>query len=544
MPVVKIFLDRFARMVGSKRHRIIDRLPYLGLDIESVDDESIRVEYNPNRPDFSTDYGIARALRGLMRLETGLPTYSVRDGRINVFVNRNLAKVRPYIACAVARYLQLDDESIRQIISMQEDLHNGLGRRRAKVSIGLHNLDGVVPPVHYEGKPSTFSFVPLGESRVMTVAEVLKRTETGRAYGRILSGAKLYPILRDSLGTVLSFPPIINGTATKVDTRTRSLFIDVTSTDETAGEDTLAVLVSTLAEAGASLESVRIKYSGKATVTPDLTSRTMRMDEDLVNAITGLNISRSQVKACLRRCRIDLAGASVVIPRYRVDILHPVDIAEEVAIGYGLDKVTPLYPASYQPGSYDRSLVFLNWVSETMARSGFIETLNYELIDEASLYTNFGRGNRGKIEVENPRSLEHCVLRDSILPSLMTVLSRNIKEEYPQMIFEVGTVYLRSGSRIFEESHLGAAIAHTSTTYSEAKMHLSALIREQAGGGITTRSSTHWAFADGRCAEVILNGTRMGHVGEVKPSVVASFGLGVPVSAFEVDLGKLSQRNA
>ncbi len=530
-------------MVGSKRQRIIDRLPYLGLDIESVDDESIRVEYNPNRPDFSTDYGIARALRGLMKLETGLPTYHVKDGRINVIVNRNLAKVRPYIACAVARDLQLDDESIRQIISMQEDLHNGLGRKRAKVSIGLHNLDAVKPPVHYDGKPPTFSFVPLGESRAMTVAEILKRTETGREYGHILAGAKLYPILRDSVGTVLSFPPIINGTATKVDTRTSSLFIDVTSTDETAGKDTLAVLASTLAEAGASLESVRIKYSGKATVTPDLAPRKMRMDKGLVNAMTGLKISRSQVKVCLRRCRLDLAGTSVMIPRYRVDILHPVDIAEEVAIGYGLDKVTPLYPASNEPGTYDRSLIFLNAVSETMARSGFIETVSYELVDETSLYTNFRRGNRGRIEVENPRSLEHCVLRDSILPSLMAVLSRNIKEEYPQKLFEVGTVYLRSGGRILEESHLGAVIAHASISYSEAKTHLSALAREQAGGQMTTKSSTHWAFADGRCAEVNLDGTRVGHVGEVKPSVVASFGLGVAVAAFEVDLGKLSRRN-
>ncbi len=530
-------------MVGSQRGRIVDRLPYLGLDIESVEEDSIRVEYNPNRPDFSTDYGIARALRGLMGIETGLPIYNLRDGTLDVFVNRNLAKIRPYIACAVARNLQLDDESIRQLISMQEDLHNGLGRKRRKVSIGLHNLNAIEPPVHYEGKPASFSFVPLGESRAMTIAEVLAKTETGRAYGQVLSGARLYPILRDSTGTVLSFPPIINGTATKVDTSTKDLFIDVTSTGEIAGQDALAVIVSALRDAGASLESVRIKYSGRVRRTPELKSRSMRLDEDLVNSVTGLDLSRSQIKACLRRCRLDLAGATVLIPPYRLDILHPVDIGEEVAIGYGLDKVTPLYPASYEPGRFDKHLITLNKISESMARSGFTETVNYELVDEASLYKNFGRDAESKVEVENPRSLEHHVLRDSILPSLMAVLARNIKEEYPQRVFEVGAVYMKDERRFFEQSHLGAAIAHSSASYSESKMYLSAIIREQGGDEITTRPATHWAFVDGRCAEVVLNGTIVGYVGEIKPSVIASFGLGVPVTAFEIDLAEFISKN-
>ena len=65
MPVLKIFFDRFARMTGLPRERILDRLPYLGLDIESVENDFVRIEFNPNRADFSSDYGVARALRGL-----------------------------------------------------------------------------------------------------------------------------------------------------------------------------------------------------------------------------------------------------------------------------------------------------------------------------------------------------------------------------------------------------------------------------------------------------------------------------------------------
>lgn len=157
-------------MMGVSRGRILDRLPYLGLDIEGVDQDSVRVEYNPNRPDFSTDVGIARALRGLLGSQTGLPRYHVSPGGITVHANKNPPRVRPFIACAVARELSLDDETIRQLISMQEDLHNGLGRKRAKVSIGLHNLEVLSPPIHYEGAKPDFSFSPLGETRQMKMS--------------------------------------------------------------------------------------------------------------------------------------------------------------------------------------------------------------------------------------------------------------------------------------------------------------------------------------------------------------------------------------
>jgi phenylalanyl-tRNA synthetase beta chain len=538
---VKIYLDRLAKIVGTEKSRVIDRLPYAGLDIEGIDEESIRIEYNPNRPDFSTDYGIARALKGLLEIETGLPRYNISKSNIKVFVNKNLSKVRPFIACAVASNLYLDDETIRQLISMQEDLHNGLGRKRRKLAIGLHNLDAITPPIYYEGRELSFTFTPLGAIRPMTLREILTETETGREYGRILSNSDLYPILRDSKGTVLSFPPIINGEATKIDTSTKNLFIDITSIDENAGLDALAIITTTLSDAGAKLGWVRINYSKKSIITPDLSPTTINLDQSLIRKITGLELSRTQIKNCLRRSRFDLTRNRVTVPRYRIDILHPIDITEEVLIGYGMDKIDPLYPASYEPGGFHRNNIALDRVGQIMTQSGFIETINYELMDEKSLYLNFEREENAKIEVENPRSLEHNLLRDSLIPSLMIVLARNIKEEYPQNIFEIGKVYKKVDSQIKEGSHLAALMAHSSATYSEAKMHLSALIRSYSGIEIVTRVSRHWPFVDGRCAEIIFDEKHIGYLGEIKPSVIDSFRLEVPVSGFELDL--LALRN-
>ncbi len=540
MPVLKIYTRRLSRMTGLSREKLLDRLPFLGLDIEGTDAESVRVEYNPNRADFSTDYGIARALRGLVGLEVGLPTYQVSPGAIVVEADANLARIRPWISCAAVRNLRMDEETVRQLISMQEDLHNGIGRKRKRAAIGLHNLDAIRPPLRYRGVDESFRFVPLETPGEMTVGQVLRETETGVAYGRILKGAAHYPMLLDSKELVLSFPPIINGAATKVDTKTRNLFVDVTSTDERIGGEALAIVCSALADAGGSIESVRIDYRDSARITPDMSPMRMKFDPEVANRLTGLDLRLPQMKECLARSRIGLdATGDALIPRYRIDILHPVDLAEEVAIGFGLDRIEPIYPPSEEPGALSGTVSALDRVAESIAMAGFIEAMNFDLTEEATLYGKFSRPPDSRIEVENPRTLEHYLLRDSILPSLMAILARNVKATYPQRTYEVGRVFIREGSRIAEEPRLGAVVAHSSASFSEAKTYLDALVREHLGAALETKVARHWAFADGRCAEVLVNGRRIGYLGEVKPSAVAAFGLDVPVAGFEIDLSSL-----
>jgi phenylalanyl-tRNA synthetase beta chain len=536
LPVVALETGRFSELVGADREKILDRLPYIGLDIESVEIDRIRVEYSPNRPDFGTDYGIAKALRGLLGLELGLKRYEVYPSKIAVSVDPKLSSVRPFIACAIADGLDFDDEDIRQLISLQEDLHNGLGRRRKMVAIGMHDISSLVPPMQYRAADPSFRFLPLGETSLMRLDQILAETETGKTFGRILAGYKHFPILNDSKGTVLSFPPIVNGSATKVTSDTKSMFIDVTSMEMPAGDDVLAIITTTLADMGGKIGSVKVNYQEGARDTPDLSPSRVALDARLINQVTGLELSGKQIVDCLRKSRLDVSGRSVLIPRYRIDILHPVDIAEEVALGYGIDAIEAEYPPSKEPGSLNRINVGLDRVSESVAMAGFIETMNFDLVDVASLYTKFSRSPDSRIEVENPRTVEHSVLRDSILPSLMAALSRNVQATYPQRIYEVGRVFLRDGSKVVERPRLSALAAHSSSSFSEAKMYLEALALTQLGESIQTRPAGHWAFAEGRSAEVLVKKQGIGYMGEVRPTALAAFGLDVPVAGYEIDL--------
>jgi len=542
LPVVRVDTRRFSKMVGADRKKILDRLPYIGLDIEGVDRNSVRVEYSPNRPDFGTDFGIARALKGLLGTEVGLPRFPTVPSGVHVSVDRRLESVRPFIACAVVTELDLDDESIRQVISLQEDLHNGLGRRRRVVAIGLHDMDAVEPPFSYRAVDSSFEFVPLGGRNPVSVGSILSDTDEGKVYGSALGGSRYYPVITDSKDVVLSFPPIINGDATRVTTKTRNMFIDVTSTDRKAGDDVLAVVTTTLAEAGGRLRTVSIRYPGRPRVTPDLSPVELPIDNRLVKSVLGLNLSATEISRYLARSRLGVKGAKALGPRYRVDLLHPVDIAEEVALGYGFDRVEPVYPPSMQAGSFNPFEDYLDSASTVMAGSGMIEMMTFELTDERSLYTLFERSSAGKIVVLNPKSIEHSVLRDALIPSLMASLSGNVKSDYPQRIFEIGRVYAMAGGKVSESWHLGCLIAHSQASFTEAKMHLESFCRVISGTEAATMADQHWAYIEGRCARVDVRGASLGHVGEVKPEAVDAFGLGVPVSGFEIDLSALHER--
>ena len=220
-----------------------------------------------------------------------------------------------------------------------------------------------------------------------------------------------------------------------------------------------------------------------------------------------------------------------------MDILHQVDLAEELAIGYGLDKITPAYPPSKEAGQFDPSVTFLESLCVTMTEAGFNETMNYDLVDDSTLYGRFGRSAEPKLEVENPRSVEHYLLRDSLIPSLMAVLGRNTKNEYPQKVFEGGRVFSRHGGQGIRETFSIAALsADSSSSFTEAKMHLQALVRRHIGTEAETKASSHWAFADGRSAQAFVNDRPVGYLGEVKPSVLAAFGVDVPVCGFELHL--------
>ena len=547
MPVITLELERFKQLLGRpiSLEELTKWIPWIGVDIEEVGRNYVKIEYNPNRMDFSSPVGVARAFKGLLSWETGLKEYMVKKGRIELNVDKTVSRVRPYIVGAVVRNVRLDEDSVRELMEMQEDLHWGIGRDRKKASIGVHNLDAVRPPFTYTtAKPEEVKFVPLDCSEEMNLREVLEKHEKGKTYRHLIDWAPRYPLLIDANGDVLSMPPIINGELTRVTERTRNLFIDVTGTDWNAINNSLNVLVTALADMGGQIESVLVKYPDRKVVLPDLTPQKMKFRIKYANRLLGLRLGENEAIECLRKCRLDAVRAGdgvleVRIPPYRMDILHEVDLVEEVAIGYGYYRLEPTIPSSKVSGEQHPISRFANAVRQIMIGLGFMEVMNFILTNERVHYLMMRLKSGKAVRLANPVSAEYSICREWLLPSLMKNLSENKHESYPQRLFEVSDVIevdLRTETKGRRRLHLAAVSAHANANYTEIRSILDALLANLGLNDWIVKEAKHPSFLEGRTAKVYVKGKCLGVLGEVHPEVLENFELENPVVALELDI--------
>lgn len=537
MPVVELDLGRLQRLVGAGRREITDALPYLGLDIEGRTGGTMRVEYSPNRPDYSTDYGIALGLQGLLGVAEGMVNPDVRKGSgYKVRADRTVSGIRPSVTGIVARNGSMDGAALRQLIAMQEDLHLGIGRRRRRSSIGIHDMDGMTFPLTYTTVRRDHRFTPLHEDAERSVDEVL-RSDIGAQYGHILGGSARVPAVLDSAGRTVSLPPIINAAATAVTARTTNLFVEVTGAGRDDVEDALSVIAVILHAAGFELHAVGI--SGAWNATPQFRTRRMQLDTRVIRDTLGLELSADQAASALRRSRLDATASgrrvTCIVPRYRFDVFGPMDLVEETELGYGIGRMQPVLSPPRTLGEGHAVPAGAASVSEVMIGLGYTEAVNSSLTSEAVLYRNMGRDASGSVSVIDSKSGEHTVLRDMLLPGLVGTLAANIHEPYPQRLFEIGTVFV-DANPIREEIHVCAASSHRDASYSEIKAVLECAAGVMYGAGCKTRTAIHDGLEPGHAADIILDGRILGSIGEISGDARERFRLREPVAAFEARL--------
>ena len=550
MPTITLEKERFSHFVGRNIsvEEMAKWLPWLGTDTEEVGSDYVKIEYNPNRVDFCSYGGVARAFRGLMGWEMGMPNFTVEQGNIVLTVDKSVAEVRPYVVSAVVRGLKLNHDHIRELMEMQEDLHWMVGRDRKKASIGVHNFDAVEPPFFYTTyAPNGIKFVPLDKTEEMTPQEVLEKHEKGTAYKSEVDWASRYPLIVDRKGRVLSFPPIINGELTRVDEDTRNLFIDVTGTELNAISRSLNVLVTALSDMGGTIESVRVEYPDRTLVTPDLSPQKMKLRVGYANEMLGLTLSESKTAEALEKSRLDAKKIEkgileVTIPAYRTDILHEIDLVEEVAIGYGYFRLKPTKPATVTTGKEHRVSEIAKDVRQVMVGLGFAEALNFVLANEVDHYQKMRRNAEGLVKLANPVSTEYSIIRNDLLPSLMRNLADNKHQVFPQRMFEVSDVIRinkESETRTERRLHAAGVSSHPTSNFTEIKSILEALLMNLGLKNWTMKEAEHPSFLEGRVATVSIKGTELGVVGEIHPEVLNNFELENPTGAFEIDLEKI-----
>ncbi len=540
MPVVDVNLPRLQKLLGSKidKRTIIERLPFLGLDIESEDGDDIRVEYSPNRADYSTDYGIALGLQGLLGIKKGDAILNINQkGSFSIRVDSSVSKIRPYVTSIVAMNGTVDDYLIKQLMAMQEDLHLGIGRRRIKSSIGVHDLDKISSPLTYTTISRNHKFTPLNSTENLTINEILEKTDVGKSYGHILGNSSKVPIIIDSNGNTVSFPPIINSALTTVTNKTKNLLVEVTGIEQFDVENVLSIVSVILQTSGFKLYNVKI--SGSKNSSPHLKSRTVNLDSSLVNQTLGLKLTTPQIINCIKRSRLGAVQKNkkiiCQIPRYRFDILSQMDLVEEVALGYGIENLSPTLSPSQTIGQKNTISEILQKLSLTMVGLGYLEVMNSSLTSKRVLYENVQRDQSKMISVLDSKSQEHTILRDIILAGVLENLSKNIHETYPQKLFETGTVFIKD-SEVKEEIHLAVVSAHKDANFTECKSVLQSLLKSNFGISVETKTNDDPIFEKGHSAEIISESKKIGIIGELNSKIIDNYKIRVPVVGFELKL--------
>jgi phenylalanyl-tRNA synthetase beta chain len=533
MAVITLPYKYLERLTCTDRKTILKNVPLIGSDVERTEEDHADVEFFPDRPDLFSPEGVARAMRGYLGIETGLPIYPVKPSGISFSIDPKLADIRPVLGAAVIRGVTFDDESIQSIMSLQESLHWAVGRGRSKVAIGIHDLDAVRPPFRYIAAPRSRVFVPLDYTEEMTMDQILEKHPKGRDYAKIVKDFPLFPLIVDKDDNVLSFPPIINGERTRVTIDTKNILLDTTGTDKRAVNVAVNIICTAMAEAGAAIESVEIGGVQTPTLAP--AERIVNVKE--CSRLLGVSLTAPQMAELLRKMRFgaepaDADNVKVQVPCYRADIMHDWDLFEDVAIAYGYDKLESRPPKTFTVGKPHPVQVNAAFAREAFTGLGYLEVMPFTLTSEDVLYKRMQREERaGVLHVMHPISIENTVVRTELLPLLLEFLTLNRHRELPQRLFTVGDVVLDC------RTHQQAAgvSSHPDADFSEAYASADAVLHELSID-YTVEESKDPAFIDGRRGNIIVAGKTVGVFGEVHPAVLTAFELEHSVAAFEFDL--------
>jgi phenylalanyl-tRNA synthetase beta chain len=288
----------------------------------------------------------------------------------------------------------------------------------------------------------------------------------------------------------------------------------------------LNIIVCALADRGGKIGSVKI--GGNAF--PDLAQKEMKLPVKEANRLLGMKFTPEQVASMLVRLGhdADAKAGKVKVPVFRGDVIHAVDLVEDVAIAHGFNEFEPTLPGFFTPGRLLRKEE--RALHSAMTGLGFLEVMTWSLTSRKALEAA-GYSHEKVLELANPLTDDFTVMRPALVPNALSVLATSKSERMPQKIYELGIV----NSHGKEERRLCAAITHSRASFSEMKSGLQALAAE-SGLTLSLSGLDHPAFIKGRCAEVSLGGRKAGIIGEITPSVLARFSLEQPVAAFEIIL--------
>ncbi|AEF82911.1 phenylalanine--tRNA ligase subunit beta [Leadbettera azotonutricia] len=575
MPKIEVNEEVFYTLAGRRwntKEEFEDALSSAKAELDEDSDKKLppserilKIELNDtNRPDLWGTAGCARQLR----VHNGgkMPDYpffsktgDIKKASKKVKVEKSVQKVRPFLAGFIASGKAISDPMLRDMIQTQEKLAWNFGRKRRTISMGLYRIGIIKWPIIYKAvDPDSVSFVPLQWDVPLTLREILKQHPKGKEYGFIQEHEPLHPLLTDTTGAILSYPPIINSADLgAVQVGDTDLFVELTGTDLPAVTLAASIVACDLADNGFTIEPVEVEYEydtpfGKNVTTPwyfqePVFCSLARVEkvlgeklsaDDCLAALAGMGVRAEKATEAERGGTAVLEGVKAWPPEYRNDFLHAADVAEDVMMGRGLNTFKPERPHDFTVGRLTPITLFSRKVKEIMVGLGYQEMI-YNYLGSRKDFVEKMRGDGKKtIRISNPMTENYEYVRDSVLTSLMSSESVSGHAVYPHKIFEIGKVAYLNDKENYGTStrqYLGFLHADRDANFNTLAGQLQTLFY-YINSEYQVEESRDSRFIPGRAANIIYKGRRIGVFGELHPELLENWGVAMPCTAAEIDI--------
>ncbi|PVV04981.1 hypothetical protein BB560_000505 [Smittium megazygosporum] len=587
-------------------------LEKLSLDSNATPERAqLKIDIPANRYDLLCFEGISRALAVFLGKEKPAQYTLTQPEKIEkLLVEPSVDVIRPVVVAAILRNVSFDERRYKSFIDLQDKLHANIGRKRSLVSIGTHDLDTVNGPFHYSARtPSSIKFVPLNKDTEYTAEELMQLYESDlhlRRFLHIIRDSPVYPLITDKDDIVLSLPPIINGNHSRISLDTKNVFIEITGTDYTKVHIVLNIMVtmfSMYCDKPFTVEPVEIvKPDGTTEITPNLESKVFETDSDYICKLVGTPIPTNQIIEYLKLMSLEgILGKhkdapppeaatnygaeeivadliSVVVPPTRADILHQVDIIEDIAIAYGYNKIPRAMaevPTVAKPTASNKLTSLLR---SEVAFAGWTEVLTLSLCSHDESFKFLQRKDNGDeaVVLANPKTFEYQVCRSMLLPGILKTVRENKSHPLPFKLFEISDVVLKYPSdpirKTRNERRLCALYSSTSAQFEVTSGLLDRVMRslgipmvpsaeeKRAGaqGYWLEKAEDLGMYLPGRGARIMIQipstseyfglgivkadnnspytKLPVGSIGVLHPNVLFNFSLDYPCSVFEINI--------
>jgi phenylalanyl-tRNA synthetase beta chain len=565
MPKIEVNEKLFYKQLGKNLNQaeLTQVLEIAKAELSEINKEQgiLKIELNDtNRPDLWSTFGLARQLKiylgGKPLIYDFFSTPAAQkeaDKRV-IFVDMELKDIRPYIVAFTAEGPAIDEPLLIDLIQSQEKLCGIYGRKRKTIAMGIYRSEIIEYPVHYiAAEPLNTRFVPLGLEKELNLKQILEEHPKGIEFAYIVKDFSRYPFLKDNKGEVLSFPPIINSAEIgSVEVGDRKVFVELTGTDIHTLLLAASIAACDFADAGFVVKPVKVCYPydteyGREIVTPFYFQKPMPINIEYASKLLGQEISKNDathyIKKMGNKILEDKDSILLIPPEYRNDFMHPVDVVEEIMTGCGMKNFSPLMAEDFTIGRLTEEEEFSRKVRDIMVGLGFQEMIYNYLGSKKDFIERMKITADTIVEIANPMSESYEIIRNSIIPNLLSSEAISANAVYPHSIFEVGKVIHKNKEENYGSTTrncLAFLFSGREADFNDISAKVAAVFYYLSKQYVL-KDVDDLRFIKGRSANIFYHEQNVGIMGEIHPEILENWGIQMPCTIAEIDLDLINK---